>query len=338
MRSIKCSVIIANFNGKDYLNRCLNSVLREKGDYEIIVVDDDSPDKSGHLAYEQFKNNPRVKFILSKKNRGVAYSRNTGAKITRGKYLFFLDNDTEIKPNWLSKIDGFFRKYPQTGLVQTKLLRKGTRSFDCAGDYMGPFGFLIERARSAKDIGQFDKPDKIFSLKTAAAIVRANVFSKLRGFDENYHIYWEDTDFAWRCWLLGYEVRFLSEITVYHVQKDPSQYFYHQVFYRGCRNTLFTLIKNYGAKRLFLVVPVNFVCWFVLSLLFFLKKDFPKGTALLKGLLWNIIYLPQTLSKRKAIQQSRQISDEALFSRVGSSKPKSYYFGKAKAYVQGKPY
>ncbi|MBU1256757.1 hypothetical protein KKA49_03660, partial [Patescibacteria group bacterium] len=205
---------------------------------------------------------------------------------------------------------------------------------DSAGEFMGPFGFLIERARMSEDKGQFDQEDKIFSGKSAGMIIRREVFEKLNGFDRDYWIFLEDTDLFWRTWLLGWEVRFCPKIVVEHayLTKEKPMKFYveNKVFYRGARNTIMNLVKNIEAKRWW-VVLVNVLCWLVLGVVLCLKGDFQRGWAMFAGVGWNIINLPKTLKKRMVC--GNKLPDEVMAKRS-----LGYYLGKAKAYVTGKPF
>lgn len=341
--SILVSIIIANYNGEKFLERCLNSIFLEKEKpYEVIVVDDGSTDNSIALLKNKFAGEKKLKLIALKNNVGAAQARNIGVKKSSGKYLLFLDNDTKIKKDWFDEIIRFFEIYQKAGLAQAKIMKMGTNRFDYAGDLISPFGFLIERARSAEDRGQFDRPDKIFALKSAAMLAKRKVFEKLAGFDPDYKIFWEDTDIAWRCWLMGHQVLFAPTIIVWHAygtkEKSEKIYAHYQVVYRGCRNMITSLIKNLESRKLFFVLPINIGCWLVLALLFLLKLDIRKSVAIIKGITWNFLHLPSTFKKRKVIQSKRKIKDQELFSLVGAQRGIFYYLGKALAYVKGKPF
>lgn len=333
------SVIIANKNGEKFLKRCLDSILLEIGNYEVVVVDDGSTDGSVNLLNKYFGKNRRVIFVNLGKNLGASRARNVGVEKSGGKYLMFLDTDTKIKQGWYEETVKFFEENRKVGAAQVKLLTMNTKKYDYAGDLMGSFGFLIERARGAADMGQFDEKTIIFSGKSAGMIMRRNVFEKLGGFDEDYQIFLEDTDLFWRTWLAGYQVLFMPTIVVWHAywtdEKPFSHYVDNQVFYRGCRNMIATQIKNFGAVRLFWNLPLVICTWMILAVAFLIKGKPERFFALIKGLMWNVINLRKTLVKRNLIQKSRKISDSELFGLAGTSRSLGYYLGKLRAYTSG---
>lgn len=341
------SIVTINFNGKQFLKRCLNSVLLEKEKpFEIILVDNGSTDGSAEFIRKEWDNEKRLKLIVLEKNVGAAKARNIGVQNSSSPYILILDNDTKIKQGWFDKIIDFINQHPNLGLAQPKLLTMDTNKFNYAGDLIGPFGFLIERARGAEDRGQFDKVDKIFSLNIASAFFRKEVFEQLGGFDEDYYLYWEETDLAWRTWLAGYQVLFAPNIVVWHAygtkEKDKQYYKQREKFYRtkyfSSRNMLTTLTKNLGLKKLIFILPINIGCWLILAILFLIQLKIQSSWAILKGMFSAFTQLPKTLKKRKKIQSKRKISDQKLFAMVGTKRAFSYYLGKAFAFVTGKPF
>jgi GT2 family glycosyltransferase len=347
---MKVSVIIANKDGERFLKRCLESILMEKGDYEVVVIDDGSCVShlnlscytSEKITFGDISDEKHLRWIKLPRNVGAAEARNIGARNSCGEYILFLDVDTKIQPGWYKEVLAFFKRNKKTGAGQVKILKMSSRTYDSAGEFMGPFGFLIERARGVKDEGQFDKESKIFSGKSAGMIIRRELFEKLDGFDRDYWIFLEDTDLFWRVWLLGWEVKFCPKVVVEHAyltkEKPFKFYIENKVFYRGARNTIMNLMKNLEARKVWWVVPINILCWLVLGVVFCLKLDFKRGWALFSGVGWNIIYLPKVLRKRREVQKMRKIGDEELFKIVGGRQGWGYYFGKAKAYVTGRPF
>jgi len=336
------SVIIASKNGEKFLKRCIDSILLESGNYEIIVIDDGSTDQSGSLLRKLYDDNIKVNLVSLKHNVGAARARNIGVSESRGKYLLFLDADTKIKSGWFIEVISFFDRNKLAGAAQVKLLTMGTNKYDYAGDAMGSLGFLIERARGVVDGGQFDQETPIFSGKSAGMIIRRKTFEQLSGFDEDYQIFLEDTDLFWRTWLAGYQVLFAPKITVWHAyqtdEKPFSYYIDNQVFYRGCKNTLTTLIKNLGIERLWYLFPVNVGCWVVLAVFALLKMDLRRSSNIIGGIIWNIINLDDTLKKRRVIQFNRVVSDDQIFKKVGGKQNWQYYLGKGIAYIFNKPF
>jgi GT2 family glycosyltransferase len=122
--SVRISVIIVNYNGLEFVKHCLQSVLKSKYPYfEVIFVDNASNDGSLELVKKFFAHNPRLKIIENSKNLGLGAGGNIGAKYAKGKYLLFLDSDTEIDVNCISEIVKVLDSDPQIGAGQCKLLR-----------------------------------------------------------------------------------------------------------------------------------------------------------------------------------------------------------------------
>lgn len=342
MNKVELSVIIANRNGGKFLEECLSSLFAELSEqFEVIVVDDASEDDSMPVL-KKFAQEKRLQVIALPTRIGAAEARNRGVHMCQGNFLFFLDSDTTVKPGWVQKVLNFFEQYPHCGMAQVKILRKHSRIFDYAGDYMSPFGFLVDRARMAEDIGQYDQVEPVFSGKSAALLARKTVFDEIGGFDADFIIFLEDTDIMWRTWLAGYTVLFFPDVTVYHAYgtKDKSFDFYikNKVHYHGSRNTLLTHMKNWSFGRVLFVIPIQIAVWTLLGSIFLIKGDTFKGRTLLRGIGDALLLAPRILKKRSEIQRKRKISDAKLMQQVGIQQGIAYYFGKAKSYILGTPF
>ena len=339
------STVTINYNGKKLLKKCLRSIFKEKGNYEVVLIDNGSTDNSLAEVRKEFRGKENLEIYRLEKNIGPAAARNLGVKKSRGKYTLILDNDTIIHPGWFKKIPTFFKRHPQAGLVQPKLLTMGTNKYNYAGDYLTRYGFLAERAQSSIDKGQFDDPAKIFSYNTASVYFPKKLFLKLGGYDEDYFFYWEEPDLCFRAWLKNHQVWFDPAITVEHAFGQPVKEKNYQktnrankaAFY-GCRNMLTTLIKNLSFKELLLVLPANLTIWILLSVLFLFKGNPQKTTNILRGIFQSFKELSLTLKKRAKIQKTRRLSEKEIFNLVGSKKQLSWYFKKALSYLLGKPF
>jgi hypothetical protein len=337
------SVIIVNHNGIDFVDTCLRSVLSSQyKNFEIIFVDNGSTDASLEYVKKTFGNKTKLKFVENSTSVGPAVGRNRGARVSSGKYLVFLDNDTQVDQNCIAELTQVLEKDNSIGAAQAKLLRMNSNLYDCAGDYLGPLGFLIERSRGAKDTGQFDFIADILSAKSAASIIRRDLFERIRGFDEDYYMYLEETDLSWRVWLAGYRVVFIPGAVVYHAfntpKKDFKKYYpSYIVRYYGCRNYITTLIKNLQFKSLIAILPPHIFSWLVMAVLFSLKGNIEGSFYILKGIFWNILNMNILISKHKANNTMiRKIRDEELLDKLKSKESPEDTFKKILTYLKTK--
>ncbi|MFH1202705.1 MAG: glycosyltransferase family 2 protein [Candidatus Omnitrophota bacterium] len=339
------SIIILNFNGKDFLERCISSVLESDYDnFEVLFVDNCSTDGSVNFVKENFKD-PRIHIIENNRNYGVPGGRNIGLEKTKGEYIVFLDNDTEVDKFWLNGLLEVLINDKNAGLAGSKLLNMGQRNrFEHTGDYLTPFGFISERSGRELDRGQFDKLEEIFSCKGACFMTRRSIFDEVGAFDSDYFMYLEETDFCWRVWLRGYRVVFAYKSLVWHafmtVLKEHKRYYSNYVIrYYGSRNYITTLIKNLGPDNLLSMLTLHILSWLGISLFFVFKGQFLDGFWILKGITWNIFNLRYVLNKRAEVQNKvRRVKDEQFFKSIIFKRPLSYYLFKTLAYISNREF
>ncbi len=338
MNNLELSVIIVNYNGRDYVERCVDSILRSNANnFEIIVVDNGSSDGSVESLKSKYaRSSDKIVFLELEKNYGPARARNEGTKLAKGEFLCFLDNDTEVEKNWSQAAISEFKKEEGLGIIQCKLLLAKERNrIDYVGEYLGQNGFLVQRAMAGKiDQGQYDQEAQILAAKSAGMFIRKKAFNEAGGFDEDYFIYLEETDLGWRTWLAGYTVKFVFQSRVYHefgtstviLGKSQSS---HNAKFHGCKNYVATLIKNLGFWNLIKILPLHVLLWLGLAW-FSLLKGRPKVFLWIhKAIGWNILNLTRTLAKRRVIQNRRTLTDRELFKIILRKKPLSYFFKKA---------
>jgi GT2 family glycosyltransferase/glycosyltransferase involved in cell wall biosynthesis len=215
-KEVEVSIIIPVFNQFQFTHACLASLktVEERSRFEVIVVDDCSTDETGELV-------PRMEgviYLRNETNSGFIASCNRGAAQARGKYLFFLNNDTIVKPDWLTALLDTFGKDPRAGIVGSKLVYPDGRLQEAGG--------IIWRDASGWNYGKFDDPGKpeynylreVDYCSAAALMIPKSLFQKLGGFDERYApAYYEDTDLSFKTRKDGYKVLYqpLSEIIHY---------------------------------------------------------------------------------------------------------------------------
>lgn len=316
-----CSVIIVTYNGASYVIDAVTSVVANTcRDLEVIVVDNGSTDDSVAKLTELFKNDP-VSIIALDKNYGPAHARNVGAARARGAFIAFLDNDTKVHPAWMTEGLALFAD-DDIGIVQCKLLIERDHSrYDYAGDYLSPSGFLVRRAEYQEhDHGQYDRPDEIFSAKSAGMFIRTEAFRKAGGFDDDYFIYVEETDLAWRIWLAGYRAVFAPRSIVYHhfgtsniiIGKKQSRV----VYYHGTKNYIATVIKCASFSTLCWMLPQHLFGWMGYLFYRLVTLNFIAFAEIFRGMMWCAINCRALVRKRRAVQRARAITDAILFKKV----------------------
>lgn len=340
------SVVIVNRNGIEFVDACLRSVLsNDYPEFEVIFVDNASSDGSLEYVRNTFGSDKRLLFVENSNSVGPAVGRNNGIAVAKGKYIAFLDNDTEVDALWLIELVNVLEQDASIGAAQSKLLKSDQKDvFDYAGDYLTPFGFLSERARGAKDTGQFDYVADIFSAKSAACVMRKDLLDRVGGFDEDFYMYLEETDLCWRVWLAGYRVVFIPNSKVYHAygtKKKATKEHYpeYTVRYYGCRNYISTLLKNLGTINLIKILPLHVFSMAVLSVMFILKGRIKDFLWILKAIFFNVLNIASLLRKRSFIQSNiRKAKDSCIMQKIMVTKPLSYYSGKAVSYIYGRPF
>ena len=332
------SIIVVNYNGKRYVDRCVESIFRSRAaDFEVIVCDNGSTDGSADWLEEKFgKDLDRLKVVRLRENLGPAAARNMGAHIARGRYLGFLDNDTEVHPDWAGNAMREFENDPALGIIQCKLLLlKERNKIDYVGEYLGQNGFLVQRSSAGEvDVGQYDQKVDILAAKSAGMFIRRDVFERIGGFDDDYFIYVEETDLGWRSWLAGFKARFVPDSIVFHefgtstIILGKNQNNYNAKFH-GTKNYILTLLKNLEFGNALKIIPRHVLLWAGLAWFSLAKGDWRAFGWIHSAIWWNVRNARRTMRKRWLIQECRVLNDKALFRAFMRKMPMSYFVRKA---------
>ena len=331
------SVVILSHNSKRFLGPCLKSVLATNyANYEIILVDNSSTDGSIDFVKSNFHQSPRLRLVLTQQNVGPSAGRNIGARIAKGKYLAFLDSDTEVDAAWLASAIGILEQHPTIGAVQCKLrLMQDPSKLDYIGDFISQFGFLVQKLPLGAPDNQAPRnPELVFGVKSAGMITRKALFDKIGMFDEDFFIYLEETDLCWRIWLAGCQVAFVPESVVYHCFAEPSKLVSPQTKfsakYHGTKNYITTIVKDSGATNLLKITPIHVLLWLGIVMWHFAGRRTNEGIWVLNGMIYNLKNFRSIWHKRMIVQHRvRLVADNTFFPRVMLKVSPTYLYWKA---------
>lgn len=231
------SVVILNYNTRDLTRVCLATLLQsELGPYtmEVIVADNGSTDNSADMIKKEF---PGVIFIQNGKNLGFAAGNNPGIKRAKGRYILLLNTDTETPPDTIRTMIAFMEEHPKAGAATCKLLLPdGTMDPACHRGFPTPWVSLTyllkleklfprtrlfgEYHQGYKDVSRIHEVDCIVG---AFFLVRREVMRDVGLLDEEYFMYGEDIDWAYRIRNRGWSIWFNPTVTILHKKKQSGR-------------------------------------------------------------------------------------------------------------------
>jgi GT2 family glycosyltransferase len=319
LKPLLVSIVIVNYNGFEYLRKCVASLLVSEYDfYEIIIVDNGSVDGSVLKIKKEFEAyQSKIVILELPNNLGFAAGNRIGANKAVGEYILFLNNDTEVEPSFLSGMVEVMEKDLTIGIAQAKILLFDKRdTFDCVGMTLSIFGNAFPLGWNEKDVGQYDRIEEISVAKGAAMIVRSGVWNSLDGFDPLFFVNSEESDFCWRVWLFGYRVVFAPSAKVYHVRaastiKLSPDFLMFQYY----RNQIVTVAKNLSLKNLIKYSPGLLGLNFIRVMLHISRNEPLSMLGNLRGVTWCLVFFNRIWIKRIRVQSRRVVRDEALFKR-----------------------
>ena len=232
---MQLSVIILNYNVRYFLEQCVLSVQEALSiiDGEIIVVDNNSSDASCQMMKTRF---PNVKLIENKTNSGFPKGNNIGVAEAKGEYICILNPDTVVAEDTFEKILAFAEKQPDLGIVGCKLI-DGTGNFlpeskrgiptpwVAFTKITGLYHFFpknkLFNQYYAQDLNE-NETGKVAILVGAFMVMKRDLYSDLKGFDENCFMYSDDIDLSYRALLQGKSNYYFHETSVIHYKGEST--------------------------------------------------------------------------------------------------------------------
>ena len=258
------AIVILNFNGRNYLERFLPSVLASTYAHKkVIVADNASTDDSIHFIKEHF---PSVEILLNTQNDGFAGGYNWALKHVEADYYVLLNSDVEVTPNWIEPIIDLMESDAAIAACQPKLLSYHQPQYfeyaGACGGWIDALGYPFSRGRIfdvlEKDEHQYDDIQQIFWATGAAMFIRSEVFHAMHGFDDSFFAHMEEIDLCWRIQLAGYKIYVQPKSQVYHVGAGTLPRGGRKVFL-NFRNNLMMLSRNLPFSEKWWKLPFRYI-------------------------------------------------------------------------------
>ncbi len=305
---MRIAIVILNWNGRSFLKKFLPSVLEHnEPDTRIIVADNNSHDDSVSMLRQEF---PTVEIIQNETNGGFAKGYNDALSQVEADYYILLNSDIEVTAGWIKPIIDLMDNDASIAACQP-LIRSyhSPEHFEyagAAGGFIDEFGYPFCRGRLfqhiEKDMGQYNDTREVFWATGACLFVRADLFRKHGGFDEDFFAHMEEIDFCWRMKHLGFKIMVCPDSVVYHVGGGTLPKKSSFKTYLNMRNNITMLYKNLPSERLVFVFASRLVLDGIAAFKFLFDGGFDDFWAVIRAHMSFYRRFPKHKHKRGLIQ------------------------------------
>lgn len=307
--SKKLAVVILNWNGINWLEKFLPSVVRFSSNADIYVIDNLSTDNSIEFLNTQF---PMVQIIKNDKNYGFAGGYNTGLKHIQAEYYCLLNSDVEVTENWIDPALNLFQKDSAISAIQPKVLSYNNKKYfefaGAGGGLIDNLGYPYCRGRIFDDVeedkGQYNDETEIFWASGCCFFIRSKDFWEQKGFDERFFAHQEEIDLCWRLINTGKKIYYTGQSTVYHVGGGTLNKQSAQKTFLNIRNNLSMMLKNLPFPTLVWLIFFRLCLDGIAGIYFGFKNGFPHLWAVVRAHFGFYAQLPGTWKLRQNHQTS----------------------------------
>ena len=319
------SVVIPNWNGKEYLKPCITSLINQSySNVEIIIVDNASSDGSVEYLHEHF---PEVKVIRHSQNLGFGAANNAGIKLARGNYIMMLNNDTRLEPTCIYELKKSIEKDEKYGACASRILLANENNLlDVAGIVVCLDGLAIGRGR-LESSDKFNEEEEVFFASDCACLYKKEMLDDIglthEIYDEDFFAYADETDMGWRAQLAGWSCIYNPKAVVYHLHSASSSSYSSFKAFLVERNRIWVVIKSFPVHLIILGIFYTILRYYYQAVGALTGKGaagkFTKEASkfqlicvLLKANFSAFLGLPKMLKKRREIMRKKKISNKEI--------------------------
>jgi GT2 family glycosyltransferase len=304
------TVVIVNWNGERFLERCLSALLAQTvAPHEIILVDNASSDASLDIVRRFLS----VRLLAQNENLGFSRGNNLAieAASAESEWIALLNPDAFVEPRWLEALLSAARDYPAFDVFGSKLVNAADLAvLDGAGDAYHISGLVWRMAHGAPNPSSSEQACEVFSPCAAAALYRRSALLEVGGFDEDYFCYIEDVDLGFRLRLAGYRCLYVPSSVAHHVGSGTTGG-QHSDFavYHGHRNLVWTYVKDMPGLLFWAFLPLHLAMNLAALVVFTLRGQ---GGVMFRAKRDAVLGLPKMWAKRRQVQRNRVVSWRAV--------------------------
>ena len=283
---MKLSVIIVSYNVKFFLEQCLRSCIKatQNLEAEIIVVDNNSVDESTEMVKKKF---PNISLIHNQKNVGFSKANNQAILKAKGEFILLLNPDTLVEEDAFEKATFFMSEEKEVGAVGVQMIdgkgefldesKRGIPDFQTSiFKFLGLHKFFPNsKILNNYYLGNLDKNKRheVEVLVGAFMLIRRSVLDKIGLLDEQFFMYWEDTDLCMRIVKKGYKNYYLGDVKIIHY-KGESNKRHTLSFTIGFNKSMLSFVKKHFSKHLLFLPSIKVAT--IVKALIVLVRDFLK--------------------------------------------------------------
>jgi len=262
---VDLSIVIVTFNSESFLRDCLTSISSQRTSFpfRVIVVDNASVDNSIALVEKKF---PDVHIIYNRENKGFAVANNQGIRCSVGKAVLLLNSDTVLQANALESMFRFLKEHDDVGALGPKMLNSDGTIQRTGVTFPSIWNILVESLffdslfPHSKKFGRhrrvYEDPNQVYEvdyLQGSCLLVRRRALEDVGFFDEDYFMFFEETDLCLRMRMQGWKVMYVPEAAVTHFGGSGLGYYDGRRIVQYHLSFLLFIKKHYGDSRTLLL-------------------------------------------------------------------------------------